>query len=43
MASLTVTNQRLLYDAFMFDAQLEVGLISEAIFVKWGSEGYLEN
>jgi hypothetical protein len=36
---LTVTNQRLIYDA-MFDVSLK-GLVSEAIFVKWGSEGYL--
>jgi hypothetical protein len=37
---LTVTNQRLLYDA-MFDASIK-GLLAEAVFVKWGSEGYLE-
>ena len=37
---LTVTNQRLLYDA-MFDASFK-GMVSEALFVKWGSEGYLE-
>jgi hypothetical protein len=37
---LTVTNQRLLYDA-MFDVSFK-GIISEAIFVKWGSEGFLE-
>jgi hypothetical protein len=36
---LTVTNQRLLYDA-MIDASLK-GMLSEALFVKWGSEGYL--
>ena len=36
---LTVTNHRLIYDA-MFDVSIK-GLISEAIFVKWGSEGYL--
>lgn len=37
---LTVTNRRLLYDA-MFDASAR-GLMSEALFVKWGSSGYLE-
>lgn len=37
---LTVTNLRLLYDA-KYDASLK-GVISEAIFIKWGSEGYLE-
>ncbi len=37
---LTVTNQRLLYDA-KFDASLS-GVLTEAIFIKWGSEGYLE-
>ena len=37
---LTVTNQRLLYDA-MFDVSFK-GLVSEAIFFKWGSEGFLE-
>ena len=36
---LPVTNQRLIYDA-MFDVSLK-GLVSEAIFVKWGSEGFL--
>ena len=37
---LTVTNRRLLYDA-MFDVTVK-GWVSEALFVKWGSEGYLE-
>ena len=37
---LTVTNQRLLYDA-MFDASFK-GMVTEALFVKWGSEGFLE-
>ncbi len=37
---LTVTSKRLLYDA-MFDASLK-GMVSEALFIKWGSEGYLE-
>jgi len=37
---LTVTNQRLLYDA-MFDASFK-GIVAEAVLVKWGSEGYLE-
>jgi len=37
---LTVTNQRLLYDA-KFDISLK-GVFTEAMFVKWGSEGYLE-
>ena len=37
---LTVTNQRLLYDA-KFDASFR-GIVEEAVFVKWGSEGYLE-
>lgn len=37
---LTVTNQRLLYDA-KFDVSAK-GLLSEALFIKWGSEGYLE-
>jgi hypothetical protein len=37
---LTVTNRRLLYDA-KFDISAK-GLLSEALFVKWGSEGYLE-
>lgn len=37
---LTVTNRRLLYDA-KFDLSAK-GLLSEALFVKWGSEGYLE-
>ncbi|MFI5386004.1 MAG: hypothetical protein ACHQ50_07770 [Fimbriimonadales bacterium] len=37
---LTVTNLRLLYDA-KYDASVK-GMISEALFVKWGSEGYLE-
>ena len=37
---LTVTNQRLLYDA-KFDVSAK-GLLEELIYVKWGSEGYLE-
>ena len=37
---LTVTNQRLLYDA-KFDVSAK-GMLSEALFAKWGSEGYLE-
>lgn len=37
---LTVTNKRLLYDA-KFDVSAK-GLLTEAMFVKWGSEGYLE-
>ncbi len=37
---LTITNQRLLYDA-KFDVSAK-GLLSEALFMKWGSEGYLE-
>lgn len=37
---LTVTNLRLLYDA-KYDVSAK-GLLSEAMFVKWGSEGYLE-
>jgi len=37
---LTVTNKRLLYDA-KFDVSAK-GLLSEALFMKWGSEGYLE-
>ena len=37
---LTITNKRLLYDA-KFDVSAK-GLVSEALFVKWGSEGYLE-
>lgn len=37
---LTVTNKRLLYDA-KYDVSAK-GLLSEALFVKWGSEGYLE-
>lgn len=36
---LTVTNKRLLYDA-KYDISAK-GLLSEAMFVKWGSEGYL--
>ncbi len=36
---LHVTNQRLLYDA-KYDISAK-GLLSEALFVKWGSEGYL--
>jgi hypothetical protein len=37
---LTVTNKRLLYDA-KYDVSAK-GLLSEAMFVKWGSEGFLE-
>jgi hypothetical protein len=37
---LTITNKRLLYDA-QFDVSAK-GLLSEAMFAKWGSEGYLE-
>ena len=37
---LTVTNQRLLYDA-KFDASF-TGMVAEALTYKWGSEGYLE-
>lgn len=37
---LTVTNKRLLYDA-KYDVSAK-GLLTEAMFVKWGSEGYLE-
>lgn len=37
---LTVTNQRLLYDA-KFDVSAK-GLLEEFAFVKWGSEGFLE-
>lgn len=37
---LTVTNQRLLYDA-KFDASFK-GMVAEALTYKWGSEGYLE-
>jgi hypothetical protein len=35
-----VTDKRLLYDA-KFDVSAK-GLLSEALFAKWGSEGYLE-
>lgn len=37
---LTVTNKRLLYDA-KYDVSAK-GLLTEALFIKWGSEGYLE-
>ena len=37
---LTITNKRLLYDA-KYDVSAK-GLLSEVLFVKWGSEGYLE-
>lgn len=37
---LTITNKRLLYDA-KYDVSAK-GLLSEAMFVKWGSEGFLE-
>ena len=36
---LTVTNKRLLYDA-KYDVSAK-GLLSEAMFIHWGSEGYL--
>ncbi len=36
---LTITNKRLLYDA-KYDVSAK-GLLSEAMFIKWGSEGYL--
>ena len=37
---LTVTNRRLLYDA-KFDVSAK-GILEEFVFVKWGSEGFLE-
>ena len=37
---LTVTNKRLMYDA-KFDVSAK-GILKEFVFVKWGSEGYLE-
>ena len=37
---LTITNKRLLYDA-KFDVSTK-GLLSEAMSMKWGSEGFLE-
>jgi hypothetical protein len=37
---LLVTNQRLCYDA-QFDVSM-AGALTEALFVKWGSEGYVE-
>jgi hypothetical protein len=37
---LTITNKRLLYDA-KYDVSAK-GLLSETMFIKWGSEGYLE-
>lgn len=37
---LTITNKRLLYDA-KFDVSAK-SLLSEALFIKWGSEGFLE-
>ena len=37
---LTVTSKRLLYDA-KFDVSAK-GILEEFVFVKWGSEGYLE-
>lgn len=37
---LTITNRRLLYDA-KYDVSAK-GLLSEAMFAKWGSEGFLE-
>jgi hypothetical protein len=37
---LTVTNKRLLYDA-KFDMSAK-GVMEQLLYVKWGSEGYLE-
>ncbi|MEO5946394.1 MAG: hypothetical protein ABIP79_06220 [Chitinophagaceae bacterium] len=37
---LTITNKRLLYDA-KYDVSAK-GLLAEAMFIKWDSEGYLE-
>ena len=37
---LTVTNKRLLYDA-KFDVSAK-GIMQEFMYVKWGSDGYLE-
>ena len=37
---LTITNKRLLYDA-KYDVSAK-GLLSEALFIKWGSDGYME-
>ena len=37
---LTITNKRLFYDA-KYDVSGK-GLLSEALFSKWGSQGYLE-
>ena len=37
---LTVTNQRLLYDA-KFDVSAK-GIMEEFLYIKWGSEGFLE-
>ena len=37
---LTITNKRLLYDA-KYDVSTK-GLLSEAMYMKWGSEGFLE-
>lgn len=37
---LTVTDSRLFYDA-KYDVSFK-GMVSEALFIKWGSEGYLE-
>ena len=37
---LHVSNQRLMYDA-KYDVSAK-GLLAEALFIKWGSEGYLE-
>jgi hypothetical protein len=37
---LVVTNKRLLYDA-KFDASFK-GMVEEAVFIKWGSEGEFE-
>jgi hypothetical protein len=37
---LTVTDKRLFYDA-KYDVSAK-GLLAEALYVKWGSEGYLE-
>lgn len=37
---LMITNRRLCYDA-QFDLSVG-GMLSETLFIKWGSEGYLE-
>ena len=40
IGKLTITNKRLLYDA-TYDESAQ-GLLSEAMFIKWRSEGFLE-